>query len=167
MVDVQTLTLLDQAGLYLWYNSRFDSRIFVRFNDHEPCLAHLQAYIPSNNIDLHFFLPASHCALIVSTPLDADHMKNYVYCRDKDSIHSIRATYGRRVAHKLILEEDLEFEMAHTEISLLFALMKQAPAESIERDEIATSATSELEILSHLFRQQIASQLGIEASDHN
>ena len=161
IATTQILTLFDPTDDYQWFDDRFKNEICIRIIDSMRCLNHIlciQSKRP--DLDVHLFFPAVQISNIYSRPQEYGNTIKYIYCRENSSINSIRQRYGRRFAHKIFTDDDLEFEINHVHITILHASMKQAPEDSTERKRLVLAAMGEIDMLQHNIRKMITDQLG-------
>ena len=138
--------MFDPDGEYPSYDVRFDQRVFIRFIEYPACLAHVVHHTTVLQRDVHlFFSSRHHQQLLQLPPTELDQAMKYVYCRDQVTKDQILTDYGRRLDRKIILDEDLEFELAHIQVKLLYALMKDLPEDSEERDQCGQAICNTLE----------------------
>ena len=157
----RVLTLLDPEDEHGWCDTQFNSKIFIRFTDYSFCREHIDVQVASDQMDIHFFFPDTQLELIMNWPPDHRSSHNYIYCRDEASIQEIIGLYGDRIATKIFLVEDLEFQIYHVEIALLHALIKQEPNESYHRDIMVSNAVEHAECLAFMLRKMI-DQIGVQ-----
>jgi hypothetical protein len=158
ITSTNVLTLFDPDDKYEWCNTLFDRRIFTRFITHPLCLAHINTHAANDETDIHFFFPDTQIHAIMTWTPDVNDTLKYIYCRDQTSIDSIKKEYGKRVANKIFPTNDLEFEIRHVEIGLLFSLKNRTPEGSDERNEIVSTAMEKLHCLGHILKQQMRDQ---------
>ena len=164
-VGTRWLTFLDTNDEHQWCETRFDPRVFIRFTDTMPCLAHVRDHAADLSIDVHFVFPGHQVALFAEPPAELIDTLKYIYCDNQQSIDAIIAQYGRRIAHNIFLAGDLEFEIGHLEVRLLHTLMRRAPEESHQRHAVASTAIQKLDNLRHIFKQNMFDQIGEQPTE--
>ncbi|CAF2993781.1 unnamed protein product [Rotaria sp. Silwood2] len=164
--STQVLTLFDPEDKHECYDTLFSNRIFIRFIDSHHCCNHICTHVVNQAMDIHFFFPDTELNLIMHWPPEHNDTHKYIYCRDQASINQIRTDHGRCVANKIFSVDDLEFEIRHVQITLLYSLAKQKPEESRERDEVASKTINELECLRHMLKQMMTDQMGEQPIEH-
>jgi hypothetical protein len=167
-ITTRTLILSDPQDRHGRCDSQFDNRIFIRFIDPQDCRNHIRIHITNPDRDIYFFFPDAQVELITNwTPPDHSDTLKYIYCHDPTSPNAIRRRHGRRVAHKIFTADDLEFEIGHVQVALLYSIAKQAPEESSQRDELALIAMQQLDCLGHMLKRLMTDQLGESPIERN
>jgi hypothetical protein len=167
-ITPRTLILSDPQNRHGRCDSQFNNRLFVRFTDLQDCRNHIRIHVTNPDCDVHFFFPDVQVELIKKwLPPDHSDTVQYIYCYPPTSPNSIKRKHGRRVAHRIFTAEDLEFEIGHVQVSLLYSKAKQAPEESSQRDEVALIAMQQLDCLGHKLKQLMTDQLGESPIERN
>jgi hypothetical protein len=147
------LLFQDPDDRYGWCDTRFNRRILIRFTNHLLLLGHIQTNLPKYHAQIHLFLPDFQCPLIDTFQPQFNGFLKYIYCRDQQAVDLIENRYGRRADHKVFTINHLDFHLHHVTTELLYLLSQNAPDGSNDRNQFATIAMEELDMLGHLLKQ--------------
>ena len=167
--SMRLLTLFDVDDKHQWCDTRFDNRVFIRFNDIQSCKDHISIHVINPEADdVHFFFPKTQIKLIMNWPPELNDTSKYIYYCEKPTtsdITEIRERYGRQA--KIFSVEDLDFEIGHVEVTLLRSLAKKEPDESLQRDKIVSLAIQKLECLRHNLNQMMMAKTGEQPTERH
>jgi hypothetical protein len=147
------LIFQDPNDNYGWYDHRFDRQIFIRFTDYLLFLGYIETNLPNFHRQIHLFLPDFQLQLVDTFRPQFNGTLKYIYCHDRTSVDLITNQYGRRADHKIFTTDELEFYLCQVTTEMLFLLSKQAPDGSDDRDQLATKAMQQLDVLYYLLKQ--------------
>ena len=146
-VGEQLLTLLDPDNYHRWTEAQFNSRLFIRFENNQRCLAHLQTLANVAPRWIHFFLPESEIDFVRTSIRDFNDTRIYLYCRDQQMVDLNRPLIRELALNKIFINDELPYHIHSAAVELLYSLAREAPDQSDEHDEMILAAVNHVQDL--------------------